>query len=42
MRDILQITGETTEGTRKTAVSVAQLNHLAGELSASVAGFKVA
>ncbi|MEQ1556570.1 MAG: methyl-accepting chemotaxis protein [Gallionella sp.] len=42
MRDILQITGETTEGTRKTAVSVAQLNNLAGELSASVAGFKVA
>ncbi|MDH2917801.1 MAG: methyl-accepting chemotaxis protein [Sideroxydans sp.] len=41
MRDILTITGQTTEGTRQTAVSVAQLNTLASELSASVAGFKV-
>ncbi|MGB7649678.1 MAG: methyl-accepting chemotaxis protein [Gallionella sp.] len=41
MRDILTITGQTTEGTRQTALSVAQLNGLASELSASVAGFKV-
>ncbi len=41
MRDILTITGQTTEGTRQTALSVAQLNELASELSASVAGFKV-
>ncbi|MGZ8256321.1 MAG: methyl-accepting chemotaxis protein [Gallionella sp.] len=42
MKEILQISGETTEGTRQTALSVAQLNSLAGELTASVAGFKVA
>ncbi len=41
MQDILLITGQTTEGTRLTAHSVAQLTGLASDLKASVAGFKV-
>ena len=41
MRDILQITGQTTEGTRLTANSVAQMTSLASDLKGSVAGFKL-
>jgi twitching motility protein PilJ len=41
MQDILQITKETTEGTKQTAVSIGQLADLAAELRGSVAGFKV-
>jgi twitching motility protein PilJ len=41
MRDILQITGQTTEGTRLTANSVAQMTGLASDLKGSVAGFKL-
>jgi twitching motility protein PilJ len=41
MRDILQITGQTTEGTRQTAQSVEQLNSIAAGLKDSVAGFKL-
>ena len=41
MRDILQITGQTTEGTRLTANSVAQLTSLANDLKASGASFKL-
>jgi twitching motility protein PilJ len=41
MQDILQVTVQTTEGTRHTANSVAQLTKLASDLRASVAGFKL-
>jgi len=41
MKEILSITQQTTEGTRMTAQSVAQLTALAAELKGSVAGFKV-
>ncbi len=41
MQDILQITGQTTEGTRLTANSVAQMTSLASDLKGSVAGFKL-
>jgi twitching motility protein PilJ len=41
MREILQITGQTTEGTRLTANSVAQMTSLASDLKGSVAGFKL-
>jgi twitching motility protein PilJ len=41
MQGILQITEETTEGTKQTNVSIAQLIRLAAELRSSVAGFKV-
>lgn len=41
MEDILQITVQTTEGTRLTANSVAQLTSLAEDLKGSVAGFKL-
>ena len=38
---ILQITEQTTEGTRRTNASVAEVEKLAKELSGSVSGFKV-
>jgi len=41
MQDILQVTVQTTEGTRLTANSVAQLNKLASDLRGAVAGFKL-
>ena len=41
MQGILQITEETTEGTKQTNVSIGQLTKLAAELRSSVAGFKV-
>ncbi len=41
MQDILKITVQTTEGTRLTANSIAQLNTLATDLRGSVAGFKL-
>jgi twitching motility protein PilJ len=41
MQDILQVTVQTTDGTRHTADSVAQLTKLASDLRASVAGFKL-
>ncbi len=41
MQGILQITEETTEGTKQTNVSIGQLTKLAQELRSSVAGFKV-
>ncbi len=41
MKDILGITDLTTDGTRRTADSTAQLSGLAQELRQSVAGFKV-
>jgi len=41
MQGILQITEETTEGTKETNVSIGQLTQLAAELRDSVAGFKV-
>jgi twitching motility protein PilJ len=42
MKDIRTITQLTTDGTRKTASSAAQLNALANELKSSVSGFKLA
>jgi twitching motility protein PilJ len=42
MQDILNITQQTTEGTKKTAVSIGQLAQLAAELKGSVSGFKIA
>jgi twitching motility protein PilJ len=42
MQDILNITQQTTEGTKRTAVSIGQLAELAKELKGSVAGFKIA
>ncbi len=41
MQEIQNITSQTTEGTKLTAESVGQLNNLAEELRASVAGFKL-
>lgn len=41
MQDILKITQQTTDGTRSTANSVAQLTKLATDLKGSVAGFKL-
>jgi twitching motility protein PilJ len=41
MEDILKITVQTTEGTRLTANSVAQLTGLTSDLRGSVAGFKL-
>ncbi len=41
MQDILQITEQTTAGTKQTAVSIGQLSGLAAELKGSVAGFKL-
>ncbi|MBV2235852.1 MAG: methyl-accepting chemotaxis protein [Sterolibacterium sp.] len=41
MQEILQITEQTTAGTKQTAGSIGDLSQLAGELKASVAGFKV-
>ena len=41
MQGILQITEETTEGTRQANVSIGELAKLADDLRASVAGFKV-
>ena len=41
MEDILQITVQTTEGTRLTANSIAQLTGLTSDLKGSVAGFKL-
>jgi twitching motility protein PilJ len=41
MQGILRVTDETTEGTRQTNVSIAQLTQLAADLRASVAGFRV-
>jgi len=42
MQDILNITQQTTEGTKRTAVSIGELAELAKELKGSVAGFKIA
>lgn len=41
MQDILHITRQTTDGTRLTANSIAQLTSLAADLKGSVAGFKL-
>ena len=41
MTDILRITGQTTEGTQRTAASVAEVAGLANGLKASVSGFKL-
>jgi twitching motility protein PilJ len=41
MQDILQITRQTTDGTRLTSNSIAQLTSLAADLKGSVAGFKL-
>ncbi len=41
MEDILKITVQTTEGTRLTANSIAQLTSLTSDLKGSVAGFKL-
>ena len=41
MQEILQITEQTTAGTKQTAGSIGELSTLAGELKASVAGFKI-
>lgn len=41
MQDILQITEQTTDGTKQTAVSIGQLTGLAAELKGSVSGFKL-
>lgn len=41
MQDIQNITTQTTEGTRQTAVSIGQLSNLASDLRGSVAGFKL-
>ncbi len=41
MKEILKITGQTTQGTRLTAESIEQLNKLAADLKGSVAGFKI-
>jgi twitching motility protein PilJ len=42
MRDVLQVTSETTEGTQRSATSVGQVAELAQALKSSVAQFKVA
>ncbi len=41
MTDILRLTEQTTEGTQKTAASVAELADLATDLKGSVSGFKL-
>ena len=41
MEDIRQITDQTTEGTKRTAVSIGELANLSAEFKRSVAGFKV-
>ncbi|MBL8395072.1 MAG: type IV pili methyl-accepting chemotaxis transducer N-terminal domain-containing protein [Candidatus Accumulibacter sp.] len=41
MQEILQVTGQTTAGTQKTATAIGELAGLATELKGSVAGFKV-
>ncbi len=41
MQDIQNITNQTTEGTKQTAVSIGQLANLAADLKGSVAGFKL-
>ena len=41
MKEILNITGQTTKDTRLTAESIEQLTKLAGDLKGSVAGFKI-
>ena len=41
MQDIQSITNQTTEGTKRTAVSIGQLANLAADLKGSVAGFKL-
>jgi twitching motility protein PilJ len=41
MQDIQNITTQTTEGTKQTAVSIGQLANLAADLKGSVAGFKL-
>ncbi len=41
MQDILRITGQTTNSTQETAVSIGELTELAVELKGSVSGFKV-
>jgi len=42
MKDILNVTEQTTAGTKQTAEAVGELAGLATELKGSVAGFKVA
>src|SRR5712692_2793152 len=42
MQDSRSITQQTTEGTKRTAVSIGQLAELAKELKGSVSGFKIA
>ena len=42
MREIQDITNQTTDGTKQTATSIGQLTELAAELKGSVAGFKLA
>ncbi|HQN65918.1 MAG TPA: methyl-accepting chemotaxis protein [Methylophilus sp.] len=42
MQQILEVTTQTTEGTKQTAASIGQLTALAEELRDSVAGFKLA
>lgn len=42
MRDVLSVTGATTEGTQRTSTSVVQVAELASALKASVSQFKVA
>ena len=41
MHDIQSITNQTTDGTKRTAVSIGQLANLAADLKGSVAGFKL-
>jgi twitching motility protein PilJ len=41
MEGILQVTDQTTDGTKRTAVSIGELANLAVELKGSVSGFKV-
>ncbi len=41
MKDVMNITNQTTESTRQSAHSVAQINALATDLKGSVAGFKL-
>ena len=41
MQDIQNITTQTTDGTKRTAVSIGQLANLAADLKGSVAGFKL-
>ncbi len=41
MRDILAVTGQASEGARRSAVSIGQLSLLSDELKVSVSGFKL-